>query len=84
MTQFGAQNTYVYSKILLKLNVTKSFFAMGLDFDYSHSWTAIVGQFVAIVNGKKTTQEFHHLRYEIWAHIFNPSLVNQTSCHHIT
>jgi len=37
MTQFGAQNIYVYSRILLKLSVTKSFFAMGLGFDYNHS-----------------------------------------------
>jgi hypothetical protein len=57
---------------------------MGLDFDYSHSWTAIFGQSVAIVEGKKTTPEFHYLGYEIQAHIFNPSWLSQTSCHHTT
>jgi hypothetical protein len=66
------------------LSVTKSFFALGLDFDYSYSWTPIVGQFVAIVEGKETAQEFDHLGYKIHAHIFNPSWLNQTSCHHIT
>jgi hypothetical protein len=60
------------------------FFAMGLDFDYSHSRTTIFGQSVAIVEGKKTAPKFHYLGYEIWAHIFNPSWLNQTSCHHIT
>ncbi len=49
------------------------FFIMGLDFDYSHSWTTIVGQFVAIAKGKETTQEFHLLGYKIRAHIFNPN-----------
>jgi hypothetical protein len=57
---------------------------MGLDFDYSHSRTTIFGQSIAIVEGKKTAPEFHYLGYEIRAHIFNPSWLSQTSCHHIT
>jgi hypothetical protein len=56
----------------------------GLDFDYNHSWITMVGQSVAIAERNETTQEFHQLGYEIWAHIFNPSWLNQTSCHHIT
>ncbi len=55
-----------YSRILLRVSVIKSFFAMGLDFDYNHSWTTIFGQSVAIVEGKKITPEFHYLatKYE--------------------
>ncbi len=73
-----------YFRILLRLSVIKSFFAMGLDFDYNHSQSTIFGQSVAIVEGKKTTPKFHYLGYEIRAHIFNPSWLSQTSCHHIT
>jgi hypothetical protein len=43
ITQFGAQRRNVYFKILLRLNVIKSFFLMGLDFDYNHSWITISG-----------------------------------------
>jgi hypothetical protein len=74
-----------YFKILLRLSVIKSFFAMGLDFDYNHSQSTIFGQSVAIVEGKKTTPKFHYLGYEIRAHIFQCKLAqsNKLSSHHL-
>jgi hypothetical protein len=57
---------------------------VGLDFDYSHSRITISGQSIAIIKRKETTSWFHHMGYEIWAHILHPSWLDQTSCHHIT